>query len=112
MRSTSSSGGGRTAAFRALIERSIPLALERERGPVVRRRPEPALSKLFLGVAKGRGRRQAPGEHGLVKTFHQLGRGAIRDLPEARADPRRPRVHEAPREPEKAFSAHFLSEGG
>src|SRR5262245_4023845 len=78
-----------------LNNRLLPVALDDEGGPKVRRGPATLFHQFQLSCPQRCGRRQVLFEHSTVKPFHQFCRSQIVDLPETRNNTLRARVHEA-----------------
>src|SRR5712692_3365953 len=59
----------------------LPVALQHESGPIIRRLPRVLGAHPLLGAAQGLGRGLVVAQHSLVEFFHQLGRGFVIHLP-------------------------------
>src|SRR5687768_11162610 len=103
----------RSPAGDLALRRRLPLALQRERGPVVRRLPCLLPPHLDLRLAQRRRRaRLLLAEQLPVELRHELARGFVVDLPETGDQARRARVHETARQPDQTFTADLLAESG
>src|SRR5215471_15735742 len=96
----------------ARMDLSVPVTLEHEGGPVVRRGPELFGAEGRLGLPQGLGRPKALDQNRLIEAVHELGRGPVGNPPEAGDDAWRSRVHEAAREAEEPLSTNVFAERG
>ena len=67
-------------------------------------------SHAVLCVTQGRRGRHPLLQHVRVEALHQLGGRLVVNLPQARHDARRARVHEAARKSHQTFAAHVIAE--
>jgi len=89
----------------------IPVAREHEARPVERVPPALLAHELELRGSQRGGRLEPFLPHRLIEPRHQLRRGFVVDLPEAREHQPRAGVHEATDEADQAFASDPLSHG-
>ena len=97
-------------AARSSIQPLPPLALQRERRPVIRRAPPDVARHLDLGRAQCSRRALLFLEHFFVEFRHQLGCPLVADAPQADHDPRGASVHETTGQADQTLSFDLLAE--
>src|SRR5438045_193279 len=95
-----------------IAKKLLPLALQDECGPVVRRLPTLLSEHFDLRRAQGCCRRPTIFQHPGVEESHQLGCRRVVHSPHTRRDASRSRIHEAASQPYQTLSSNFLAESG